>query len=39
MEDFKKGAGVTDFILMDSISEDAILKNITERLKKESVYV
>eukprot|EP01091_Cochliopodium_minus_P000432 TRINITY_DN1040_c0_g1_i1.p1 TRINITY_DN1040_c0_g1~~TRINITY_DN1040_c0_g1_i1.p1 ORF type:complete len:1025 (+),score=324.78 TRINITY_DN1040_c0_g1_i1:24-3077(+) len=34
----RNGQGVTDFILMDSISEDAILKNITERLKKENVY-
>ena len=37
--ELKKGEGVTDFILMETISEDAILDNVRDRLKKENVYV
>ena len=34
-----KGEGVPDFVLMDQITEEAVMQNIRERFKADRIYV
>lgn len=36
--DLKRGHGVPDFVLMDTLSEDAMFENITIRFKSDEIY-
>lgn len=35
----KKPVGVADMVLLEEVSEDAIVQNLSERYKKDEIYV
>lgn len=35
----KKEEGVPDFVLMDQLTEDAIMDNLSKRFKADTIYV
>jgi len=39
MANYVKGEGVPDFVLLDDISEDAVMENIKIRYGKDIIYV